>query len=226
MKIAVKLKNLAIRLLARTRADQERELFGALHKTPRPLILVLGDSLVASSTIANGQSDVYNAGVGRSRISDVLALINRLKADRLWNQVAGMVVSCGLNDADAADGEDLTRRAAYFRSVVDALAIACQEKPLVLLTITEIGEQGIFARRFNRELLGLQNDYLRSLPDTFDMYHRFHDLCHLNGIGAEQMFTDGVHLSKRGYTFWTPLLNASVEIVRSRLLPPVTGLAA
>lgn len=224
--ITAKLKNLAIRLLARTRADRERELHAALRKASKPLILVMGDSLVAGSAIANNQSDVYNAAVGRSRISDVLALINRIKSDRIWDKVAGVVISCGLNDAEKTEGEDLSRRTSYFRFVIEALASACQEKPLIFLTTTPIGDEGLYAGRYNRELLVMQNSQIRCLSDTFDMNQRFAEACQGAGVPLAQVFTDGVHLSKVGYTLWTPLLNECVERVRAGLVQPEIELAA
>ncbi|RWK53756.1 SGNH/GDSL hydrolase family protein [Mesorhizobium sp.] len=190
-----------------------------LTRSPRPAILLLGDSLVAASQAHSGNPDVVMGAVGRSRIADVLAIISRIKSNCLWDKAAGFVVGVGINDAEWREGDDLESRTMYFRSVLDALIRACLDRPLAILTITEPDEAGAHVDRFSRDLIERQNGEIRAIADraiVFDMDARFRASIAKAGLSVSSGFVDGVHISELGYKHWKPLLQQAIEAVRSR----------
>ncbi|TIY08875.1 MAG: SGNH/GDSL hydrolase family protein [Mesorhizobium sp.] len=190
-----------------------------LSMSRRRAILLLGDSLVASSQAQVGNPDVVAGAVGRSRIADVLAIVSRIKSNGLWDKAGGFVVGVGINDAERREGEDLESRTIYFRSVLDALIRGCLDRPLVILTITEPDKEGIHVERFSRELIERQNAEIRAASQrasVFDMNAKFRASMANAGLPVSSGFSDGVHISELGYQHWKPLLHECIQAIRQR----------
>ncbi|MER9024941.1 SGNH/GDSL hydrolase family protein [Mesorhizobium sp. M0815] len=205
--------------LGRSRTDREAELMAQLNYSPRPSILLLGDSLVAASQAQSGSPDVTMGAVGRSRIADVHAIVSRTKSNGLWDKVEGVVVGVGINDAELSEGDNLESRAIYFRSMLDALIRTCLDRPLAILTITEPDEKGAQVDRFSRELIKRQNAEIRRVGPravVFDMDARFRGSMAKAGRPISSGFLDGVHISELGYGHWKPLLHECIQALRSR----------
>ncbi|RWO57318.1 MAG: SGNH/GDSL hydrolase family protein [Mesorhizobium sp.] len=203
--------------LGRSRTDREAELMTQLIKSPRSSILLLGDSLVATSQAQVGNRDLIMGAVGRSRIADVVALISRIKSNGLWDKAGGFVVGVGINDAEWCEGEDLQSRAIYFRSMLDALVRACLDRPVAILTITEPDKEGAQVDRFSRELIERQNAEIRAFNQraiVFDMNASFRASMAKAGLPVSSGFSDGVHISELGYQHWKPLLHECIQAIR------------
>ncbi|MER9712848.1 hypothetical protein NKJ13_21655 [Mesorhizobium sp. M0174] len=201
------------KIVGTSRADREADLLDTLRKAASPKILLLGDSLIDASRAGVGDPRVARGAYGGSRIADLLATISRIKGAFLWNKVAGAVVAVGVNDAQTAEGEDLEGRQRYFRSALDALARSLGEKPLVLLTITEIASAGALVPRFNRALIALQNREIQSATNAhvFDIAAQFEAAVSKSGLAYDEGFTDGVHISPVGYSYWDPLVSEAIR---------------
>ncbi|RWO97227.1 MAG: SGNH/GDSL hydrolase family protein [Mesorhizobium sp.] len=194
-----------------------------LSKSPRPSILLLGDSLMASSQAQIGKRDLVMGAVGRSRIADVVAIISRIKSNGLWDKAGGFVVGVGINDAEWREGEDLQSRAIYFKSMLDALVRACLDRPVAILTITEPEKQGAQVDRFSRDLIERQNAEIRAFNQraiVFDMDAKFRASMAKAGLPVSFGFSDGVHISELGYQHWKPLLRECIEAVSTQRSKP------
>ncbi|MER8767307.1 SGNH/GDSL hydrolase family protein [Mesorhizobium sp. M0960] len=188
-----------------------------LINSPRPSILLLGDSLVAESRGQSGSPDVIMGAVGRSRIADVQAIVSRIKSNDLWDKVGGFVVGVGINDAELSEGNDLDSRTIYFRSMLDALIRSCLDRPLAILTITEPDTEGSQVGRFNRELFQRQNIEIRAVREralVFDMDAKFRASLAKAALPVSSGFSDGVHISELGYQHWKPFLYECIEEIR------------
>ncbi|MEI8701816.1 SGNH/GDSL hydrolase family protein [Mesorhizobium sp. ISC15] len=206
-------------VLGRSREDREAELIAKLTQSRKRSILLLGDSLVAASLAHSGHPDVIMGAVGRSRIADVLGIVSRIKSNGVWDNVGGLVVGVGINDAEWREGDDLQSRAIYFRSVLDALIRASLDIPLAILTITEPDKQGAHVDRFSRELIERQNAEIRAVSQraiVFDMDAKFRASMAKAGLPVSSGFSDGVHISELGYRHWKPLLHECIEAIRQR----------
>ncbi|MER9662265.1 SGNH/GDSL hydrolase family protein [Mesorhizobium sp. M0195] len=205
------------KLVGTSRADREADLIAHLRRATVPQILLLGDSLVEASCAGTGNPRVARGSYSGSRIADVLAAVSRVKGAHLWSKVAGAVVSIGLNDAQTSEGDDLEFRRLYFRSALDALSRSFGEKPLVMLTITDIASAGQWVSRFNRRLIAMENDEIAALPTA-----KIHDVATLfrsavleAGLVYDAAFRDGVHFSPVGYRYWDPLVEQAINMVSS-----------
>ncbi|WP_254024988.1 SGNH/GDSL hydrolase family protein [Mesorhizobium ventifaucium] len=190
-----------------------------LNKSPSPSILLLGDSLVATSQAQIGKRDLTMGAVGRSRIADVVAIISRIKSNGLWDKAGGFVVGVGINDAEWREGEDLQSRAIYFRSMLDALVRACLDRPVSILTIIEPDKEGAHVDRFSRDLIERQNAEIRAVGNralVFDMDVKFRASLAKAGLPVSFGFSDGVHISELGYQHWKPLLHDCIQAIRQR----------
>ncbi|UVC18440.1 SGNH/GDSL hydrolase family protein [Mesorhizobium onobrychidis] len=214
-KVVSKSKLTLRKILGTSRADREAELLDALKRASSQKLLLLGDSLIEASQAGIGNPSVARGAYGGSRIADVLAAISRIKGAFLWNKVAGAVVSIGVNDAQASEGDDLGSRQRYFRSALDALAHSVGDRPLVLLTITEIASAGTLVPRFNRDLIALQNKEIRSVKNAqiLDIASQFETAMSQAGVPYDDGFRDGVHLSPAGYLYWNPLVEEAIAMV-------------
>ncbi|RWE09950.1 MAG: hypothetical protein EOS23_16355 [Mesorhizobium sp.] len=205
--------------LGRSRADREADLMAQLNRSREPSILLLGDSLVATSQAQINTPDVIMGAVGRSRIADVLAIASRVKSNGLWDKVGGIVVGVGINDAEWREGDDLQSRTIYFRSVLDAIIRASLDIPLAILTITEPDRVGVHVDRFSRDLIERQNHEIRAVASraiVFDMDAKFRASMAKAGLETTVGFSDGVHISEIGYRHWRPLLVECIEAVRAK----------
>lgn len=190
-----------------------------LSKSPRPSILLLGDSLMATSQAQIGKRDLVMGAVGRSRIADVVAIVSRIKSNSLWDKAGGFVVGVGINDAEWREGEDLQSRAIYFRSMLDALVRACLDRPVSILTIIEPDKEGAHVDRFSRDLIQRQNAEIRAVGNgalVFDMDAKFRASLAKAGLPVSFGFSDGVHISELGYQHWKPLLHECIQAIRQR----------
>ncbi|MER8964503.1 SGNH/GDSL hydrolase family protein [Mesorhizobium sp. M0808] len=190
-----------------------------LKASANPAILLLGDSLVATSRAQVGKRDVIMGAVGRSRIADVVAIISRIKSNDLWDKAGGFVVGVGINDAEWREGDDLQSRTDYFRSMLDALVRSCLDRPIAILTITEPDREGAQVDRFSRDLIERQNAELRALGQraiVFDMDAKFRASLAKSGLPVSVGFSDGVHISEIGYQHWKPLLHECIQAIRKR----------
>ncbi|MCV3209595.1 SGNH/GDSL hydrolase family protein [Mesorhizobium sp. YC-39] len=206
-------------VLGRSREDREADLIAQLSRSRASSIVLLGDSLVATSQANRGSSDVVMAAVGRSRISDILAIVGRIKSNGLWDRVGGFVVSVGINDAEWREGDDLQSRTIYFRSMLDALIRACLDRPVAILTITEPDKTGTQVDRFSRDLIERQNAEIRAVGQraiVFDMDAKFRASMAEAGLPVSAGFSDGVHISDSGYRCWRPLLVECIHAVRAK----------
>ncbi|RUU48724.1 SGNH/GDSL hydrolase family protein [Mesorhizobium sp.] len=190
-----------------------------LKASPKPAVLLLGDSLVATSQAQIGKRDVIMGAVGRSRIADVVAIISRIKSNNLWDKAGGFVVGVGINDAEWREGENLQSRTVYFRSMLDALVRGCLDRPVAILTITEPYSEGAHVDRFSRDLIERQNAEIRALGQraiVFDMDAKFRASMAKTGLPVSFGFSDGVHISEVGYQHWKPLLRECIQAIRQR----------
>lgn len=210
------------KIVGTSRADRESEILGVLAGAASPRILLLGDSLVEASSAGIANPLVARGAYGGSRIADVLALVSRIKGAHLWGKVAGAVVAIGINDAQTSEGDDLEFRRLYFRSALDALSRSLARKPLVLLTITDIGSAGEWVSRYNRTLIQMENEEIAAMTaaNIFDVATLFRATVQGAGMAYDAAFRDGVHLSHVGYQHWNPLLESAIDLVSAGKLQP------
>ncbi|MGX9574089.1 SGNH/GDSL hydrolase family protein [Mesorhizobium sp. f-mel] len=203
------------KVIGTSRADREAELIASLRRAGSPKILLLGDSLVDASRAGGGNPNVARGAYGGSRISDVLAVIGRIKGAFLWHKVAGAVVAVGINDAQTSEGDDLESRRLYFRSALDALSRSLGGKPLILLTIADIASAGEWVTRFNRDLIRMENEDISALTSAkvLDAALLFRQSMQAAGLEYDAGFRDGVHFSQLGYRHWSPLLEQAIGMV-------------
>ncbi|MER9211558.1 SGNH/GDSL hydrolase family protein [Mesorhizobium sp. M0074] len=210
------------KIVGTSRADREADLLDVLTRASSPKLLLLGDSLMEGSSAGISNPRVARGSYSGSRIADVLAVVSRVKGAHLWGKVAGAVVAIGINDAQTSEGDDLEFRRLYFRSALDALSRSLAGKPLVLLTITDIGSEGEWVSRYNRALIQMENEEIAAMTaaNVFDAATLFRLSIERGGLAYDSAFRDGVHFSLEGYQHWNPLLEKAIDLASAGKLQP------
>ncbi len=162
--------------------------------------IFLGDSIVE---LARLPSSVINAGIGGSRVADVLDLINDILPHVRAKRV---ILEIGINDTayiHKASIEDFSRD---YRKII-LLTLASGATP-VLLTIAPVAEHlSLGASWFDVQLIDEFNKVNREIAaDTGLQLIEFCELADAQGYLPPAFTDDGVHLSARGYEVWHSIL--------------------